>query len=144
MFGMQKIHRKTCKNCYNIPVPTTIEYGNFRNHSSLNFTFLMNVLLATFHCLSNVKRMYIFAVQQPSPAQSAPSSTYTTTQLGHPVDDGTKAATWKETTKNLKQTQVGQFQPTAPCCQVDLKSLHLFKKVQFLFCPQHFGTCPLD
>ena len=56
------MHRKTCKNCYNIPVPTTIEYGNFRNRSSLNFTFLMNVLLATFHYISNVKKMYIFAV----------------------------------------------------------------------------------
>ena len=63
MCGMQKIHRKTCKNCYSIPVPTTIEYGNFRNHSSLNFTFLMNVLLAIFHYISNVKKLYIFAVQ---------------------------------------------------------------------------------
>ena len=26
----------------------------------------MNVLLATFHCLSNVKKMYIFAVYLPS------------------------------------------------------------------------------
>ena len=62
MCGMQKIHRKTCKNCYSIPVPTTIEYGNFRNHSSLNFTFLINVLLAIFHYISNVKKLYIFAV----------------------------------------------------------------------------------
>ena len=74
MFGMQKIHRKTCKNSYNIPVPTTIEYGNFRNHSSLNFTFLMNVLIATFHYISNVKKMYIFAVQRAHTFSSSHSA----------------------------------------------------------------------
>ena len=31
----------------------------------------MNVLLATFHCLSNVKKMYIFAVYPPPQAVSS-------------------------------------------------------------------------
>ena len=58
MFGMQKIHRKTCKNCYIIPVPTTIEYGNFRNHSSLNFTLFPLHLILSFESPKYIEKVW--------------------------------------------------------------------------------------
>ena len=58
MFVMQKIHRKTCKNCYIIPVPTTIEYGNFRNHSSLNFTLFSLHLIQSFESQKDIEKVW--------------------------------------------------------------------------------------
>ena len=58
MFVMQKIHRKTCKNCYIIPVPTTIEYGNFRKHSSLNFTLFSLHLIQSFESQKDIEKVW--------------------------------------------------------------------------------------
>ena len=58
MFGMQKIHRKTCKNCYFIPLPTTIEYGNFRNHSSLNLILFPLHLIQSFESQKYIEKVW--------------------------------------------------------------------------------------
>ena len=46
MLVCRKYIEKTCKNGYNIPVQTTIEYGNFRNHSILK-EYFPNLLVIT-------------------------------------------------------------------------------------------------
>ena len=58
MFGMQKIHRKTCKNCYFIPLPTTTEHGNFRTHSSLNLILFSLHLIHSFESQKYIEKVW--------------------------------------------------------------------------------------